>query len=230
MTAELPAEGPDLTAAAALLTQLGFVARSDLPDRPGPAYLAVAIRPHPTLTHFDPEQIEYWVTRGGRGSRVALSGALDERLATDFSWGDIRLVDRLGSSNEYLTFGGRLVAERREDAVVAVFTSQAPILRRGGHSQVWDEGAEAVGAFFGRVLLTVDFVPGFEARWAVASPLARYAAFVADAIASYRTSEPLRTAHASLWNLLRAAAARLRSESAADWGDGEALLGDIATR
>ena len=230
MTLELPVEAPDPAAAAGFLTRLGFVARSDLPDRPGPAYLAVAMRPQPTLRHFDPEHIEYWITQGGRGRRVALSGALDERLASDFSWGEIRLVDRLGASNEYLSFGGQLVAEPSEEAFVAVFTSPAPILRRGGHSQVWDEGAEAVGAFFGRVLLGVDFVPGFEARWAAASPLARYAAFVADTLTSYRASEPLRSAHPHLWNLLCAAASRLGSQSAPDWDDGLALLGDIATR
>lgn len=230
MTLELQANAPDPAAAAALLRQLGFVARSDLPDRPGPAYLAVALRSHPTLEHFDPEMIEYWVTRDGHGRRAALTGDLDRPLATDYSWGEIRLVDRLGVSNAYLTFGGRLVAERVDQALIAVLTSPAPILRRGGHSQVWDEGAEAVGAFFGRVLLTVDYVPGFEARWAGAPPLARYAAFVADTFASYRASEALRSAHAPLWNLLCAAASTLRSEARAEWGDGVALLADIATR
>ena len=55
----------------------------------------------------------------------------------------------------------------------------APIFRRGGHSQGWDDGADAVGAFFGRLLVTVDYIPDFERRLAAAPPLARYAAFIA---------------------------------------------------
>ena len=91
-------------------------------------------------------------------------------------------------SNEYLTFGGNLVADAVDDAVVAVFTSPAPLLRRGGHSQAWDPPAEWLGAFFGRLLVAVDYEPGFEALVAAAEPLARYAAFVADCTARYRAS------------------------------------------
>ena len=49
------------------------------------------------------------------------------------SRGLIRLVDRLGISNEYLTFGGHLDAAEIDDIVVAAFASQAPLLSRGGH-------------------------------------------------------------------------------------------------
>ena len=80
----------------------------------------------------------------------------------DYSWGLIRLVDRLGVSNEYLTFGGHLDAALIDDVVVAAFASQAPLLRRGGHSQGWDAGADAIGAFFARLMVAVDFKPGFE--------------------------------------------------------------------
>ena len=37
------------------------------------------------------------------------------------------------------------------------FTSPAPLLRRGGHSQAWDPPAEWLGGFFGRLLLAVDY-------------------------------------------------------------------------
>ena len=47
----------------------GFLASPDLPDRPGPAYLLVALRPTPTLRNYDPETVEYWVTEDGRGAR-----------------------------------------------------------------------------------------------------------------------------------------------------------------
>ena len=52
---------------------------------------------------------------------------------------------------ERVTFGGHLDAAEIDDIVVAAFASQAPLLSRGGHSRAWDVGAEAVGAFFGRL-------------------------------------------------------------------------------
>ena len=71
-----------------------------------------------------------------------------------FGWGAIEIVDRLGESNAFLGFGGLLRAWRTDDgSVVAHFTSAAPILRRGGHSQRYDTIAAEIGAFFGRLAL-----------------------------------------------------------------------------
>jgi hypothetical protein len=207
-----------------LLANLGFVARSDLPDRPGPAYLLVAFRPEPTLHHYDPELVQYWTTDAGRGTQRVLTRKTALPIDTGFSWGMVRIVDRLKVSNEYLTFGGHLAAASILDATVAVFTSPAPLLRRGGHSQGWDEGAECIGAFFGRLLVAVDYEPGFETRLAKASPLARYAAFVSDIVTRYRASAELRSSHATLWALFEAEERRLRREQASEWADGTALL------
>jgi hypothetical protein len=196
----------DPAGAAPLLANLGFIASSDLPDGPGPAYLLVAFRAEPTLRHYDPER--------------------DPRLPirTDFSWGMIRIVDRLRASNEYLTFGGSLAAAPIDGTVVAVFTSPAPILRRGGHSQGWDHAAECVGAFFGRLMVAIDYVPGFEARMAEAEPVVRYAAFVADAVARYRASSALRSEQPDLWALLEVEERRLRTDRPTDWTTGVELL------
>ena len=54
----LPPPILDPTVAAGLLANLGFLAGSDLPARPGPAYLLVALRPAPTLHHYDPERVD----------------------------------------------------------------------------------------------------------------------------------------------------------------------------
>jgi hypothetical protein len=210
-----------------LIADLGFVARSDLPDRPGPAVLVVAIRQRPTLRHFDPELIEFWANDQELGRRHEITWTSPLPIDTDFSWGDIRITDRLQESNSYLTFGGRLMAAQIDGTVIAVFTSSVPILRRGGHSQLWDEGADAVGAFFGRVLLAVDLVPTFEARWGGATPVARYAAFVAETLGRYRASQRLREQHPLLCNLLVAAEARLKTESVEAWNAGNALLPEI---
>ena len=214
----------DLPAARAALENLGFRASADLPDRPGPAVLLVAIRPRPTLRHFDPERIRYWVSEAGRGRLREIGYTTPMPLAATFSWGLIRIVDRLGVSNEYLAFGGSLRAGLVEGAVTAVFTSPAPILRRGGHSQGWDHGGEAVGAFFGRLTLAVDYVPGFEGLLAAASPLERFSACVAEAGARLAATANLRDGHADLWALLAAERRHLRLDAPADWAGGLRLL------
>jgi hypothetical protein len=110
------------------------------------------------------------------------------------------------------------------DSVTAIFTSPAPILRRGGHSQGWDPAATDLGAFFGRLMVAVDYAPGFEALVAAADPIARYAAFVADLVDRYRRSDALRTAHPGLWALLPAEERRLRREHEPEFVEGLNLL------
>jgi hypothetical protein len=207
------------------LASWGFRAHADLPDGPGPAYLLVALRSVPTLRHFDPEAVEYWATEAGRGVRRVLSFTTPMPRTGTFSWGSIRLVDRLGVTNDYLTFGGRLDAAQVDHAVIAVFASPAPILRRGGHSQGWDEGADAVGAFFGRLMVDVDYTPGFETRLADATPLARFAAFVQDARS--RRAPPGRPSPPDdeLDHLVAAEAARLAATAPDEWDAASRLLG-----
>ena len=211
------------TSAARLLKEYGFLAVSDLPDRPGPAYLMVALREAPTLHHYDPEAVEYWVTESGRGARRTLTRDTPLPIERPFSWGLIRIIDRLHVTNEYLTFGGQLSAEMVDGVAIAVFNSPAPLLRRGGHSQGWDDGAEKVGAFFSRFLLAVDVAPGFESRAAQADPITRYAAFLADAMARYRASPMLRNDQPSLWTLLQAEERRLQANNPSEWAGGEAI-------
>jgi hypothetical protein len=218
----------DPASAALRLADLGFVSSSDLPDRPGPAYLLVALRAVPSYRHYDPELIEYWATIGGRGTRRTVTRETTLPIDTAFSWGLIRIVDRLHVTNEYLTFGGQLSVDTVDGVVVAVFTSPAPILRRGGHSQGWDQGAESLGAFFGRFLLAVDYTPGFETRAAQADAVTRYAAFVGDALARYRASAALRSQHADLWNVLQTEERRLRSQHPDAWARGEDLRSHTA--
>jgi len=225
----LEAWPPDLdpVRAAGLLADLGFIVRSDLPDRPGPAYLLVALRPEPTLHHYDPERVEYWVTEGRSGARRAMTRTSELPVHGVFSWGPIRIVDRLDVANEYLTFGGHLAAASVGGPTIAVFTSPAPLLRRGGHSQGWDHGAEILGAFFGRLLVAVDYLPGFEARLAQADPVVRYAAFVGDVVGRYRRNPALRSGHPELWTIVAAEEHRLRRDHLVEWSLGVALLEEL---
>ncbi len=213
----------DPQAAAVRLADFGFLADPDLPNRPGPAYLSVALRDHPTLRHYDPESVEYWVSSNGRGTKAMLTYQSRMPMAADFSWGPIRIVDRLSVTNEYLTFGGRLSAADVGGVTVAVFRSPAPLLRRGGHSQGWDEGAQDLGAFFARLLIAVDYAPGFEAVIAHADPVARYAAFVIDVGERYRRGASLRAANPAFWRLMRIEEQRLEHEHGDAWAAGRAL-------
>ena len=219
---------PSPDEAAGAVADFGFLVRSDLPDRPGPAVLLIALRDRPAKTHYDPDVVEYWVTRDGRGRREQLTRTtplpIDDRA---FDWGLIRVVDRLGVTNEYLTFGGRLSAAAIEGVSVAVFESPVPLLRRGGHSQGWDDAAENVGAFFGRALVAVDYVPGFEGRLGDARPEARYAAFVVDLAARYRAGTALREAQPHLWSLISAEERRMARTHPDDVRAGRHLLDEM---
>ena len=212
--------------AAQRLAEFGFLAGPDLPDRPGPAYLLVALRDQPTLRHYDPERIEYWVTEGGRGVRRELTRETPLPIDRTFSWGMVRLVDRLSVTNEYLTFGGHLSAAEIDGATIVVLTSPVPMLRRGGHSQIWDEGTEELGAFFGRLVAAVDAYPDLEPRLSAADPLVRYAVFLADVVARYRDSPALRALEPRVWTLLRAEETLMRQDHGDAWRDGCAILAE----
>lgn len=209
--------------AARLLRDWGFLAVPDLPDRPGPAYLLVALRAVPTLRHYDPEITRYWATEGGKGVKRSLTRGSAVPIDTAFSWGLVQIEDRLKVTNEYLTFGGQLRAEMVDGDLIAVFASPAPLLRRGGHSQAWDPGAESIGAYFGRVLANIGYAPGFEEEAADAGPVARYAAFLSDALERYRESPVLRVMDPDLWTLLRAEEGRVQSEHRSEWAQGQHL-------
>jgi len=213
----------DAHLAARLLSGWGFVIQPDLPDTPGDAYLLVAMRQAPELDHFDPERIDLWVSRGTHGQRLELTRSSCP-YDGDFSWGTIVIEDRLGVTNHYVSTGGSISLRDVEGMTVAIFSSPAPILRCGGHSQGWDEAAADLAAWFGRLMIAIDFVPGFESRMTDATPLARYAAFIADATRRLRPSQVLRGERGKLWPLLCSEQSRLRREHAAEWADGLVLL------
>ena len=222
--ANLPAS-IDPPLAADLLRDWGFLADPDLPDRPGPAYLLVAIRARPTLRHYDPELVEYWVT-GERSQGVLETLTYASRLPRDttFSWGRISVVDRKGVTNRYLTFGGHLRAERIADEVICVFESPAPLLRRGGHSQGWDTGSHSVGGFFGRFRAAAGYEHDFEILASRCDPVTRYAAFVSEFVTRYRASEYLRDHYPKLWTLMLGEEHRLKRDHPEAWEAGRELL------
>ncbi|HEX7492437.1 MAG TPA: hypothetical protein VF337_12120 [Candidatus Limnocylindrales bacterium] len=176
----LPDEARWLQSIGLVLANLGFeLVEPDKTQAEETSHLLVALRPQPTLTHFDPAEVDYWISDGTRGQSAHLDAETKFPLITDYAWGRITITDRLGVKNEFLSFGGALRAQMTSESVVlAEFSSHAPILRRNGHSQASDPLAAEVGAFFARIKVPIDFAPGAEALFAKTAPRTFYCAFV----------------------------------------------------
>jgi len=212
-----------------LLADLGFsLVNSDRPGAPGGSNLLVAFRDRPTLRHFDPEVAAFWVAVEGRGRVATFNRESAVPAEFDASWGSVRIVDRLGVENRFLTFGGAVRARALDphETVVAL-RSPGPIVRWGGHSQGADPLAGEIGAFFGRIMVPVDFEPGAEAELAATTPAVLYAAFVRQARARLARSAAFRTTEPGLDRWLTAEATRLTAADAAAWAAAPDLLSDL---
>lgn len=212
-----------------LVADLGFLVHRDMPRDGRDALLVIAMRDQPTERHFDPEVITYWRTDArGRGGRAEITASSPMPMATQFSWGAIETVDRLGVANTFVSFGGQLVARRPEPgAVITTWSSPGPILSRGGHSQGYDHLAAEVSAFFARLLVPIDFVPGAEQLVATATPLTRYAAFLRHDIGLLRSSDRVRALHGVDARLVSAEAERMRRHEPMAWAAGTQLLAQL---
>jgi hypothetical protein len=208
------------------LAHLGFLLEAPPRGHPGEARLLVAFRPRPTLEHFDPELVRFWRTgTDRRGHLTELS--IESRTPTraEFSWGRLAVIDRLGIENEFASLGGEVSLDAvAPDLVVAVFASPGPILRLGGHSQDVDQAALELGAFFGRIMVPIDFEPGVEEAISAATPLQRYAAFVAFESARYAHHAALRDEQPAIASAMAGEGGRLASEDPDTWRAGAALL------
>lgn len=177
-------------AAAELVAPLGFRLFSGLDLPVAGAHLLAAFRDEPTLRHFDPERLSYYAPAGDGGGVVRTLEAEDvRRLARrgggllPVLWGHVHLVDRVPVENRFLTFGGELrIAPAGAGLTVADLRSPAPIVRWGGHSQATDPIAQAVAAFFGRLMVPVDFTPGAARRIGAVRAEVLFRAFLADGV------------------------------------------------
>lgn len=212
--------------AARRLAHLGFLLETPPHGHPGDARLLVALRAAPTLEHFDPEVVRFWRTgQDRRGHLTELTLETRTPMHAEFSWGRIEVIDRLGIENAFATLGGEVQADTvGPRTTVAVFRSPGPILRLGGHSQDVDQAALELGAFFGRIMVPIDFEPGVEQAMSAATPLARYAAFVGFEEARYAGHGALRDEQPSIAAAVASEARRLRSEDPGSWEAGAALL------
>jgi hypothetical protein len=211
-----------------LLTDLGFLRVPGAPLDQPPAYLFVALRPRPTLRHFDPERVDYWVSAQGRGVRASIDRYVPAGHDTSFAWGAIGVVDRKGVSNQYVAFGGLLRTRRIGDVMVAVFSSEAPIAARGGHSQGWDPLAGEMAAFLARLRATAGASRDFERALCAADPLSLYSTFVADSLARQVGPHGEILGEGESMELLRRERDRLSDKEARNWAAGQSLAAQFA--
>jgi len=215
----LPDDAHWSESAARILANLGFeLVEPDRTHGSETSHLLVTIRPQPTMKHFDPETIDYWTSDGSRGHAARLERESRYPTVADYAWGQIGLTDRLGVQNVFLSFGGTLRAEMAADAAVLLdFSSNAPILRWSGHSQITDPLAAEVGAFFARIKVPIDFVPGAEALVARAGPLTLYCAFIQSVRERLSQAQTLRDANRWLADWSSRESQRMAADFAEGW-------------
>lgn len=223
MTAHL-----DANAGRQLLDDLGFLLVPGPPLDSGSAYLFVALRPAPTLRHFDPERIDYWATADGHGVPAAIEWASREPAASEHSWGTVRIVDRIGAANDFVSFGGDVLVMRTAEMKVAVFSSAAPIVAGGGHSQDWEPGSRDIAGFLARLRAAADPRGSLERHIAGLTPVARYASFVANSLAHVRASEKVFDWTRADRVVLERERRRLQVAAATEWAAGAELAGRLA--
>jgi hypothetical protein len=202
-----------------ILANLGFeLVEPDVAAGNDTSHLLVALRPAPTLRHFDPETIDCWTSEGGRGKPTQLDREGRYPISVDYSWGLISIADRMGVTNQFLSFGGALRAQMTADATAWVdFGSHAPILRGSGHSQSVDPLAAEVGAFFARIKVPIDFVPGAEALLARAAPRTIYCTFIQHVREKLASARVLRDSNRWLAEWSSREAARMEASAPDHW-------------
>jgi hypothetical protein len=217
---------PWVSIAAGDLSDLGFtLLNSDRPAAPGGSQLLVALRDQPSLRHFDPERITCWVAAAERGRALTIDRKSPPGVRT-ILWGHLHVVDRLAVENRFLTFGGQLVvADVGNGLRLVKLVSPGPIVRWGGHSQGVDPLAAEIGAFFGRLIVPVDYRPGAEAQLAATTAECLYAAFLVDQGGPHRAPRVDDRDPLDRW--LRAEATRVRTHDPDSWSAGERLLRDL---
>jgi len=221
--------GDWLAETASDLAHLGFELRDGLlpGTTPGPRLL-VALRDVPTLEHFDPEEATFWEVSVGRGRLATLDRRLPMPHSQPFSWGRIQIADRIPETNQFLTFGGTILADAADGhSAYAAFVSKAPIVRWAGHSQAVDPLTDEIGAFFARLMVPIDFQPEAETRIAGADPETLYAVFLHDAAGRFRPGGHLRDEYPDLAAKLGHEARRLEHDNPTAWRLGADLLASL---
>ena len=221
-------------AAASLLAELGFRLVPPEASERATWHLLIALRHQPSRRHFDPELLTYYAPTDRGAELVTLErpapGARLQPADKVALWGHVHVIDRIPVENRFLTFGGHLRIAPVDNALTVVdLASPAPIVRWGGHSQGTDELTEAIGAFFGRLIVPIDFVAGAAERIDAVSPEVLYRAFLADALRRSAAAERRGLERGGLGAWIAAAWMRARADTPA-CDAAQRLLRDVQGR
>jgi hypothetical protein len=214
--------GLTITDAPELLSNVGWLLVHGSPFERGPAYLLVAIRPRPTRAHFDPERIEYWAT----GLKAAEPAMLEWPIAvppSTYSWGTIKVIDRIAAANRFVSFGGSLSGVRDGELSAALFRSDAPILAASGRGEPGDPLAASVQGFFARLAAACGADSRLAHDVSALDPVAIYAAYLVRALKLYPVDLAVPTARPRLHALLRSELCLVGRDSGSSAAAGEEL-------
>jgi hypothetical protein len=215
--------GLAITDAPELLSDIGYLLVHGSPFQRGPAYLLVAIRPRPTRAHFDPERIEYWCA----GSGAAQPATLEWPFAVPppaYSWGTIKVIDRVAAVNRFVSFGGSLSGARDGALSAALFRSDAPILAVSGRGEAGDPLAASVLGFFARLAAACGADSALARHVSAMDALALYAAYLMRTLDLYSGGAGAPTAPPRLRTVLRSELCLLGRDSPPSADGGEALV------
>jgi hypothetical protein len=216
--------GLEITRAPELLSDIGYLLVHGSPFERGPAYLLVAIRPRPTRTHFDPERIEYWSAGSGPAQQTELGWPIVVPPPA-YSWGTIKVIDRVAAVNRFVSFGGSLSVVHDGALGAALFRSDAPILAVSGRGEAGDPLAASVLGFFARLAAACGADCALARDVSAMDPLVIYGAYLVRALALYSGQHTAPTAPPRLQTVLRSELSRLGH----DWGS-SAAAGDALVR
>ena len=207
-------------AASALVADLGFRLVEGRGGSDDDSHLLVALRDRPTLRHFDPESVSYYAPVAGGAKLTTLDsihrGPFGATSDTPLLWGQVLVVDRIPVHNRFLTFGGSVRRVNVDPGLTLLdLWSPVPMVRWGGHSQGTDSLTQAIGAFFARLMVPIDFRPGAEARIDATPPDVLYRAFLVDATRRARQAAHRGFAGTDLEAWLTGALRHARADAAA---------------
>ena len=194
-----------------LAEKIGYLLIPGAPLYQGASYLLVALRPRPTRAHFDPELVKYWSISGDCAEPLELEWPTIAPSAP-YAWGEIRIVDRIGATNRFVSFGGLLTVARETTVDTALFGSDAPILGLGGHSDPADPLAASVDGFFAVLRAAAGNDPDIARLSTSLSPNALYAAFLWRALRNYQSATASDCVAPQLISLLRSERRRIEVE------------------
>jgi hypothetical protein len=214
--------GLAITDAPELLSEVGWLLVHGSPFEHGPAYLLVAIRPRPTRAHFDPERIECWCPGSAAAEQATLEWPIAKPPPT-YSWGTIKVIDRVAAVNKFASFGGSLSGVRDGQLSAALFRSEAPILAVSGRGDAGDPLAASVVGFFARLAAACGADSELSRDVSAMDPLVLYAAYLVRALELYGGDLAALAAPPRLQALLRSELCLLERDSGASAAAGEAL-------